>query len=171
MTKISLNNFVIPYFIIKAACRDVGAYPIDISIDISNKAEQDVSPLVFNISAVMPRKQINLTIVNKYLTNFNNIHGFSLDPSVIQGALSSCSALCDMYFDNTEYNIPPSDTWPENFPFNFIASKINIFPNNSNKKDIKLSFPLFTNIVNKNSKPIINTRKRFKIIFCNNKLN
>lgn len=49
--------------------------------------------------------------------------------------------------------------------------KINNFPNNSNKKDIKLSFPLFTNIVNKNSKPIINTRKRFKIIFCNNKLN
>jgi hypothetical protein len=128
MTKISLNNFVIPYFIIKAACRDVGAYTIDISIEMSNKVEQDVSPLVFNISAGMPRKQINLTIVNKYLTNFNNIHGFSLDPSVIQGALSSCSALCDMYFDNTEYNIPPSDTWPENFPFNFIASKNIIYP-------------------------------------------
>ena len=128
MTKISLNNFIIPYFIIKSICRDLGAYPMDVSIEILDQAKAETSPVAFVFSSGLSRKQLNLSILNKYLGSFESIHGFAVPVEAYQGALSSCAAMCDMYYDNSAYNIPSAETGPENFPFNFIACKNIIYP-------------------------------------------
>lgn len=127
-TKISLNNFVLPYFIIKSACRDYGLYPFDIFINICDKDIPDASPVQFNINQGMSRKQINLTILNKYFTNFKSLHGVDLDASVVVNGLSSCSILSDLYFNNSQFNIPNANTNGQNFPYYVISTKNIIFP-------------------------------------------
>jgi hypothetical protein len=125
---ISLKNFIIPNFIIRSICRDLGCYPIDVSISICSQPTEDTSSVLFNVSDNFSRKQANLIILNKYLANFENIHGIKLNPDVVNAAMLSCSLLCDMYFDNSEYNIPQNTCNDANFPFYFIASKNIIFP-------------------------------------------
>ena len=126
--KISLNNFVIPNFIIKSICRDFGCYVMDVSIEISKENKQDTSPVAFAVPDNLSRKQINLMILSKYISNFENIHGIVLDANVMQGAMHACAVMCDMYFDNSEYPIPSVECSQANFPFHFIASKNIIYP-------------------------------------------
>lgn len=126
--KFSLNNFIIPYFIIKSICRDVGFYPLDVSIEFSDKEKNDSISLCFNINSKLSRKQVNLTILNRYLNNFLNIHGSKLEEVVISGAMGVCSTMCDLYFDNSQFDIPPAKVSDANFPFSFISCKNIIYP-------------------------------------------
>lgn len=127
-SQISLNNFVIPYFIIKSACRDYGLYPFDISIYFSDEQVQDSNPVQFCVSNSLSRKQVNLTVVNKYFSNFKNLHGSDIDKSVVTNALSACSILGDLYFNDAVFNIPNANTSGQNFPFYVISTKNIIFP-------------------------------------------
>jgi hypothetical protein len=88
----------------------------------------DSNPLEFCIYKKFSRKQINLTIVNKYFSNFKTLHGIEIDQSVMENGLSSCSVLSDLYFNNSEYHIPNANTDGQNFPFYVIATKNVIYP-------------------------------------------
>lgn len=126
--KISINNFIIPYFIIKSICRDVGCYPMDVSVEFSSVPKSETSPVAFSVLESFSRKQVNLIVLSKYLENFENIHGMSIDLSTIQGALSTCAFMCDIYFDQSIYEIPKTECENSNFPFVFIATKNIIYP-------------------------------------------
>lgn len=124
---ISLNNYSIPYFIIKNVCRDYGLFPFDIKINDSNNNNVSTDDLQFNINSKLSRKQFNLTIVNLYLNNFKNLHGVDIDSSVINNAISSTVGLSDIYFTNSTF-IEDAEISGRNFPLFFILTKNVIFP-------------------------------------------
>ena len=124
---VSLNNYNIPYFIIKNVCRDYGLFPFDVKINESKSSYFSPSGLELNVDSNFNRKQFNLTIVNLYLNNFKNLHGIDVDPVVVNNALASSAGLSDIYFTN-DLPLEDAEISGRHFPLFFTLTKNIIFP-------------------------------------------
>lgn len=124
---VSLNNYSIPYFVIKNICRDYGLFPFDVKVSESDSSQVSSDGLQFYVNNKLSRKQFNLTIVNFYLSNFKNLHGIEVDPVVASNAIASTVGLADIYFTSSA-PIENAEISGRHFPLFFILTKNIIFP-------------------------------------------